>query len=183
MKRFKKYFALIFPIIFLYSCGFEPLYESKSYDFYFAEIKTKNDNTYFNIFKKFISKHQVNIDQRNEYYLDVNIEKNKKVLSRDSSGNPIVYMIIINSDISVSDKENIILSNNYEKKFKYSHDSSIFDLKLYEKEIEEKLIKQIIDELIISIISLEKKTSSISNTNKIKVGVNTKMEAGYAKGS
>ena len=155
MKKHTKYFVIIFSSIFLFSCGFTPLYKSESTNFYISKIKTNNDNTYFNIFKSFISQYEVKKDQANNYVLDVNLQKNKETLSKDSSGNPLVYMITISSNISISNDEKIITTKKFKNKFKYSHNSNIFDLNLYEKEIEKKLIKQIVDQLIIAIISLD----------------------------
>ena len=157
MKKHIKYFAIIFSSILLYSCGFTPLYKSETTNFYISEVATSNDNTYFNIFKNFISQYEVRKDQAYNYNLDVNIKKSKETLSKDASGNPLVYMITISSNITISNDEKIITTKKFENKFKYNHNSSIFELNLYEKEIEKKLIKQIVDELIITIIGLENK--------------------------
>lgn len=175
-------FILIFSIIFLYGCGYTPLYKSSAVNFYFSEVKSKNENTYFKIFETFISQYKIDRGQKNNYSLEIKIEKNKKILSKDSSGNPLVYLIILAADAEVTNYERKIISKKYKKKFKYSHDSNIFDLNLYEKDIEKKLLKQIADELIISIITLDN-TSLILNTNKIKVKVSSNPKVGYAKDS
>ena len=155
MKKHIKYFVIIFSSIFLFSCGFTPLYKSESTNFYISKIKTNNNDTYFNIFKNFISQYEIKKDQANNYNLDVNLQKSKETLSKDASGNPLVYMITISSNITISNEESVITTKKFKNKFKYSHNSNIFDLNLYEKEIEKKLIKQIVDQLIIAIISLD----------------------------
>jgi len=182
MKKNIKYFVIIFTSFFLFSCGFTPLYKSESTNFYISEIKTNNDNAYFNIFKNFISQYEIRKDQANSYDLDVNLKKIKETLSKDASGNPLVYMITINSDIIISTDETIIITKNFKKKFKYNHNSSIFDLNLYEKEIEKKLIKQIVDQLIITIIGLDE-NNSMTKANKMKIYINANPEVGYAKGT
>ena len=111
MKKHIKYFAIILLSIFLYSCGFTPLYKSESTNFYISEISTSTDNTYFNIFKNFISKYKDGKDQANNYNLVVNITKSKETLSKDSSGNPLVYMITINSNITISMTKKLLLQN------------------------------------------------------------------------
>ena len=168
--------------MFLYGCGYTPLYKSSAVNFYFSEVKSKNENIYFKIFEKFISQYKTDKGQKNNYSLEINIEKNRKILSKDSSGNPLVYVMILAADVEVANYERKIISKKYEKKFKYSHDSNIFDLNLYEKDIEKKLLKQIVDELIISVITLDN-TSLILNTNKIKVKVSSNPKVGYTKDS
>ena len=182
MKKHIKYFIIIFTSAFLFSCGFTPLYKSESTNFYISEIKTNNNNTYFNIFKSFMSQYEVRKDQAINYNLDVNLQKNKEILSKDASGNPLVYMITINSNISISNDEKVITTKKFKNKFKYNHNSSIFDLNLYEKEIEKKLIKQIVDQLIITIIGLDE-NNSMTKSNTIKIDVNSNSEVGYTKGS
>ena len=182
MKKFTKFSAIVSLLFFIYSCGYTPLYQSESSNFYFSEIKTNTNNLYFNTIKNFLSKYTIDKGQENKYSVEININKNKEILSKDASGNPKVYIIKINADIKVLDKDTKLISKKYSKKFKYSHDSSIFDLNLYEKEIEEKLIKQIADELIISIIGLGK-NASISNTTKIKLKIKSNPEVGYSKKS
>ena len=182
MKKHIKYFVIIFTSAFLVSCGFTPLYKSQSTNFYISKIKTNNDNAYFNIFKSFMSQYEVGKDNANNYNLDVNLQKNKETLSKDASGNPLVYMITINSNIIISNDEKIIITKKFKNKFKYNHNSSIFDLNLYEKEIEKKLIKQIVDQLIITIIGLDE-NNSMTKSNTIKIDVNSNSEVGYTKGS
>tara|TARA_B100001540_G_C15582171_1_gene540068 strand:- start:162 stop:710 length:549 start_codon:yes stop_codon:yes gene_type:complete len=182
MKKHIKYFVIIFTSIFLFSCGFTPLYKSESTNFYISEIKTNSDNAYFNIFKSFMSQYEVKKDNANNYNLDVNLQKSKETLSKDASGNPLVYMITISSNISISNYEKIISKKKFKKKFKYNHNSSIFDLNLYEKEIEKKLIKQIVDQLIITIIGLDE-NNSMTKANTIKIDVNANSVVGYTKGS
>ncbi len=182
MKKYIKNFVIIFTSFFLFSCGFTPLYKSESTNFYISEIKTNNDNAYFNIFKSLISQYEVKKDQANNYNLNVNLQKNKETLAKDANGNPLVYMITVSSDITISNDEEIITTKKFKNKFKYNHNSSIFDLNLYEKEIEKKLIKQIVDQLIITIIGLDE-NSSMTKANKIKINVNANSEVGYAKGS
>ena len=91
-------------------------------------------------------------------------------------------MITISSNINISNDEKIISTKKFKKKFKYNHNSSIFDLTLYEKEIEKKLIKQTVDQLIITIIALDE-NNSMTKTNTIKIDVNTNPEVGYTKKS
>ena len=71
-------FILIFSIIFLYGCGYTPLYKSSAVNFYFSEVKSKNENTYFKIFETFISQYKIDEGQKNNYSLEINIEKTKK---------------------------------------------------------------------------------------------------------
>jgi len=78
-------------------------------------------------------------------------------------------MITISSNITISNEESVITTKKFKNKFKYSHNSNIFDLNLYEKEIEKKLIKQIVDQLIIAIISLDEDNRWLKQIIQLKL--------------
>ena len=182
MKIFINNLLLFFLLVLLYGCGFTPIYKLQSTNFYLSQITSDNENNQYHIFKN-IMRPYMNDDKEISYEIKINLEKTKKTISKDSNGNPLIYMMRINAQTSIQSNYAIISSKNYEKKFKYNYKSNIFDLNLYENEIEKNLIKLISDEIIMSIINLNQRTSTSKNygINKIKIKGNS--EIGYGKSS
>ena len=179
MKNFTNHLLLIFSIFFLSSCGFTPMYKLQSTNFHIAEVNTSIENNEYYIFKEFIKPYMINKKNDVSYNLTISLEKSKNIISKDSSGNPLAYVMIVKAKVFINSNENLLISKSYKKKFKYSRNSSIFDLNLYEKKLEENLIKKIVDEIINSIISLNKNgsTSKKNKINNIKIKGNS--EVGY----
>ena len=183
MKNFTKIIILIFSLVLLNSCGFTPMYKFQSINFYISKLNTNKENTTYHIFKEFMIPYLNKENKENSYDLTVDLEKSKKIISKDSNGNPLVYLMKIDAKISIETNRKLIVSKNYEKKFKYSHKSSIFDLNLYENEIERSLIKKITNQVISDISNLNK-TNAISKNYKIKkIKINGNSKIGYGTSS
>ena len=180
MNNLKKILLFISSILFLNSCGFTPLYNFKSTNFYISEISTNNENSLFYTFKNFINPYMDKKNKEINHALIVDLEKLRIVTSKDSNGNPLVYSMIVKAKIFIKSNDKIMDSINYEKKFKYSHKSSIFDLNLYEKEIEKNLIKNIVDEMIVVLIN---SYNTVTTSKNYKININTTSEIGYGTSS
>ena len=167
MKNFTNY-LLIFLILLLNGCGFTPMFKMQSTSFYLSEITTNNNNSEYQIFKRLMKPHMNNENKEIGYDLIIDLNKEKNILSKDSNGNPLVYLMKMNAKVSIILNGTLVVSRNYEKKFRYSHKSNIFDLNLYENELEKNLIKNISDEIIISIINISKSASITNNNINIK---------------
>ena len=74
MKKFTKFSLIISLLFFIYSCGYTPLYQSESSNFYFSEIKTNTNNLYFNTIKNFLSKYTIDKGQENKYFIEDKVD-------------------------------------------------------------------------------------------------------------
>ena len=132
-------------IFFLFvSCGYTPLYLDKNTEkFLVNKISLLGEK---NIDAE-ISKANFLSDQNNN--IDVTIKSTKSIttISKDSKGNPLVYKMEINTDISIKDNE--IKNKNFNTSFTYNNNDNKFDLSNYEDSIERDLIKNIIRQISI----------------------------------
>ena len=159
------------------------MYKLQSINFYFSKITTNIENSQFQIFKNFMTPYINDKNKEIGYDLIVDLNKSKKTVSKDSNGNPLVYLMIVEANVAIISNDTIILSKNYENKFRYSHNSNIFDLNLYENDLEKNLIKKISEEIITSLINLNKSASTSNNYNIKNIIINSSSEIGYGTSS
>ncbi len=62
--------------------------------------------------------------------------------------------MIIQTDLEIFSKDNLIKKKVYKKSFNYNNQPNKFNLKQYEKNIEKNLIKQIAADIIINLLSI-----------------------------
>ena len=75
------------------------------------------------------------VDKKN-IKIEIDLSKNKKTISKDSKGNPLIYSLEISSNVKVLEDENLVLKKIIRKKFKYNNKSDIFELYRYEEKVE-----------------------------------------------
>ena len=159
------------------------MYKLQSINFYFSKITTNNENDQFQIFKNFITPYINDKNKEFSYDLIIDLNKSKNTASKDSNGNPLVYLMIMEANVTIISNDKIIVSRNYKNKFRYSHQSNIFDLNLYEKDLEKNLIKKISEEIITSLINLNKSASTSNNHNIKNIIIKGSSEIGYGTSS
>ena len=132
-------------IFFLFvSCGYTPLYLDKNNEkFLVNKISLLGEK---NIDSE-ISKANFLSDQNNNIDVTIKSAKSITTISKDSKGNPLIYKMEINSDISI--KDNMIKNKSFTTSFTYNNNDNKFDLSTYEDSIERDLIKNIIKQISI----------------------------------
>jgi|TARA_B100001059_G_scaffold234988_1_gene279180 outer membrane lipopolysaccharide assembly protein LptE/RlpB len=152
MKKIIFYFCFFL----LFGCsGFEPLFSSKNISYYIADIESvdKNDVT------KRISKRLGNIKKDNTkkgYSLKVSANMKKIISSKDNKGQVSAYRMIVSANFDVRNNDSNILIGNIklDKDFIYDNQKNKFELKKYEKIIQENLIDKILQEINIRLHTL-----------------------------
>ena len=132
-------------IFFLFvSCGYTPLYLDKNTEkFLVNKISLLGEK---NIDAE-ISRGNFSSDQNNNIEVTIKSTKSITTISKDSKGNPLVYKMEINADISIKDSE--IKNKNFNTSFTYNNNDNKFDLSNYEDSIERDLVKNIIKQISI----------------------------------
>ena len=154
---------LIIKIIFLIyislslSCSYEPLYSGKTYNFGIEEINfeekgEKDANTI--IKNKFKLIKEVNDKNFRKYTLLIKTSKIKKIVSKDSKGDPVKFELVLIADFEVIENEKILLNKKIERKNIYDNKSDKFKLEQTEKIIIENLARSISDMILSSIMIL-----------------------------
>ena len=154
---------LIIKIIFLIyislslSCSYEPLYSGKTYNFGIEEInfeeKGEKDANAI-IENKFKLIQDVNYNKFRKYSLIIKTSKIKKIVSKDSKGDPVKFELVLIADFEVIENEKILLNKKVERKNIYDNKSDKFKLEQTEKIIIENLASSIGDMILSSIIIL-----------------------------
>ena len=156
MNKFFKiliFFVLIFAVN---ACDYKPIFLKKSYDFKIKEITLSGDKKINSIIKnklKFFGKNNENY--KKTYFINVNTDKRKKIISKDSKGDPSKFEISILTSYEVKDLDKTLISRKINKKNNYNNESDKFKLEQSEKIIVENLSEKIVDEIISSIINLD----------------------------
>ena len=131
----------------LTNCGYKALYSNKNFNLNIIKIEKIKKNKLNLTIEKRLNNFSNN-QALKKISLEINAEKQIKVVSKNSQGNPSRYRMIIKLNINIIDSQNKKINKNITQHFNYNTNSNRFALSQYEKEIEEILINKIIDELI-----------------------------------
>ena len=147
MNKIKKYTVLFF-LLLLSNCAYEPILINKNYDFSIVVEKIDGDkkinsmivNNFYNLKGK-----------EKKYNLNLSSTKIKNVISKDSKGDPAIFELIINVNYKVKKNGETLLVNEINLKDIYNNVSDKFELENNEKNIINNLSQNISDKIIISI--------------------------------
>ena len=147
-------FLLLNSFLFFNNCGYESIYSKGTGNFFIKniEIKTNNEINY-----KIKNRLRIfsNSNSKNKYDLEINALKSIKIVSKDSKGDPKIYQMNIKVEIKLIENYQNIKEINFEEYFNYNNNSNKFELKQYEKNIEDNLIEKNIENLTFYISSIK----------------------------
>ena len=153
MKIYNQIFIII--LIFINSCGYNPIYLEKKDHFSITSIKLQDKNRISFKIKNNLKKY-INLENKQKSYA-VSIKSNKQIrtTSKDKKGNAKTLEYKISVQMVFSD-----LDNKYEKTFEetfgYQNRSNKFNLKRYENDIQNNLIEKIVFDINQFLYQLEK---------------------------
>ena len=143
----KKIALTLIAFLMLTSCGYRALYSNKNLNLNIIKIeKIKKNKLNLKIEKRL--NNFSNEQALNKISIEMNAEKQVKIVAKDIRGNPSRYQMIIELNINIIHDQNKKINKKIAQQFSYNTNSNRFTLSQYEKEIEEILINKIIDELI-----------------------------------
>ncbi len=157
MSRLLIKFIFVICTSILLSCSYTPIFSEKNYNFgieviSFAKKGEKNVNRI--IKNRFDLIQQVNDKKLRKYSIFVETSKTRKVVSKDSKGDPVKFELIISANYRISENEEEILARSVERKNIYDNNSDKFKLEQNEKIIIENLSKNISEIILTSIVTL-----------------------------
>lgn len=142
----KNNFIILFLLLILNGCGFEPIYSIKNesdYNIIVVEIKgDKELNNFINRELERIS----NITSPNEYKIKVNSKFDKIIISKDSKGSPLEFELLANIDFEI-DSDNFKKSISFKEKQNMQKISDLFQQRNYELTIKENFAVSIVRNL------------------------------------
>ncbi len=146
----KKIFLLI-SIIFIYSCGYSPLYLTGKNDLLLNLKKIEGDFELNNYIKNDF-KIASDINSPNVFDINAETKFEKIVLTKDATGNATDYRL----DFTV---KFIILSENkevsYKESFKIKKNDQKFEQSNYEREIKKNFSEIVKDKLVLYLLNLD----------------------------
>ncbi len=146
---------ILFLLFGITSCSYKPIFLEKNYDFQVREISLTGDKDINRTIQnklKFIKNDQNN---KKNYNINIKSTKKRKIVSKDSKGDPVKFEINILVEYKIISDNNTLLNNKIEKKNIYNNDSDPFKLEQTENIILQNLSESIGDAIISSIINLD----------------------------
>jgi len=149
-------FVLVFMILGLTSCSYNPIFSEKNYNFEINEIVLTGEKNINKILREKFNriKNNQNLEKK-EYKLLINSKKERNIVSKNSKGDPLKFELIITVQYEIIFNENLILKKTIEKNNIYNNDSDLFKLEQSEKIIIDNISGNISDKIISSIINLD----------------------------
>tara|TARA_Y100000816_G_scaffold284375_1_gene262456 strand:- start:1851 stop:2312 length:462 start_codon:yes stop_codon:yes gene_type:complete len=151
----KKFNYLFFLFLFAVNCGYQPIYTNqKSLNFKLKEVILIGDKK---INQKILNFTNLKKNSSDNNALEISIETSqiRNISSKDNSGNPLTYQMSLSSTLIVKINNNLIDQTTFTSSFSYSNKENKFDLREYEKNILEDLIRSN-SEKITTYLSLRK---------------------------
>ena len=144
-----KKITLLLVIFLIWGCGYQPIYLKKNNSE--QKIKTITLNGDQKINKIILNSLGIKEDRNlpTEYSLTLKSLKKIDIISKDKSGNPLVYKTSIIVNFLLTEKERIIKQKEFVSIFTYNADDNKFNLFQYQKNIELNLINEISEKIFI----------------------------------
>ena len=134
----KKYF-LVITILFLTSCGYQPLLINKSSTFKFKNALIAGDEKISKIILKNLSSFKSNVST-NE--IEVSSSLSKNISANNKKGDPEIFNIKISVTLIIK-LSNEVYKKSFSETISYNNLSSNFELKQYENRITINIIDKI----------------------------------------
>lgn len=143
MKKFLILFILIS------ACGYQPIYNANLIKIEFNKINLTGDTK---INRKLISLLGIK-EVNNEIGKQISIYSSGLIeeTSKDAKGQPATYRTNITITVEIKEQNKVIKSKSFNEDFSYNNIENKFDLSVYQKDVEDNLIKKITDDIIIFI--------------------------------
>tara|TARA_B100001939_G_C16758254_1_gene537141 strand:+ start:237 stop:695 length:459 start_codon:yes stop_codon:yes gene_type:complete len=151
----KNKFAILYIVFFfLSSCGFNPIFSSKNMVVSIGKIEAENTQLNSEISKAL---KQISLQNQLEKKIDIRISSEKNILikSKDKSGDPKIFELVINLEIEILNPSYNNFKKEFIKRISYKNDDDKFKLSEYQKELESSFVKELVMDIINFLSSLE----------------------------
>ena len=143
----KKFSAYIFMFLFIFSCGYQPMYSNqKQTKIKVREILLIGENKINQKILTF-SNLEKNSSEDNAFIVTLETKKTNTITSKDNSGNPLTYQMKLTSILTITDNGKLLEAKNFISSFSYSNKENKFDLREYQESLEKDLIRSISEKI------------------------------------
>ena len=150
----KKLFLILILTLFVSQCGYEKIYSGKNLNLTIKNIK-KDNNVINNELSKVLLGVLSNKTSENTYDLEIQSKKSINIKSKNSKGDPSVYVLKLETKIIAKDKANNEYMNIFYEEMNYNNNDDKFELSQYVKEIEKVLIRETVEDIIAYLANIE----------------------------
>ena len=149
----KKLTLLLSLTIFLYGCGYSPIYNSSTNSKFDLEvINLEGDNFINRSIKSNLNRYSKKDSDKN-FKIKINTIFEKKDLSKDATGKISNYQVIIISTFNISSsssEKTIIIKEN----FNLQNSQNTFERQKYEKSIRKSFAESAVNKLVLELIKM-----------------------------
>ena len=140
---------LLILFILISACGYQPIYNANLIKIEFNKINLTGDTKINRKLISLLGMKEVNneIGKQISIYSSTSIEET----SKDAKGLPATYRTNITVTVEIKEQNKLIKSQSFNENFSYNNIENKFDLSVYQKDVEDNLIKKIKDDIIIFI--------------------------------
>ena len=131
------------------ACGFQPLYNNNLLNVEFNEIKLSGDVKINREIVSFLGLKETKNDMNNN--ISINSSVSIIETSKDAQGQPATYRTNIVVTIVIENQNKQINTKTFNESFSYNNIENKYDLSVYQKDVQNNLVKKIIDDLIVYI--------------------------------
>ena len=149
MKKYLFIILLLFP-----QCDYKPIYSQNNQNFGIKIIEF-NQNRSNNILATRLKNYSYKKNNLFFYELKLLTSENKLILSKDTSGDPLLLGLKINLKIEIFEKEKLISTKEYSEQFNYQNLDKKFELNSYENEIRSNIYNKMISKILIDLANLK----------------------------
>ena len=150
----KKLFLILILTLFISQCGYEKIYSDQNLNLTIKNIKKEN-NAINNELSNALLGILTNKTSENTFDLEIQSKKFTEVKSKDSKGDPSVYVLKLKTEIKVKNEANEENINIFYKEMNYNNNDDKFELSQYVKEIEKILIRETVEDIIAYLANIE----------------------------
>jgi hypothetical protein len=148
MKKIILYFYLCFII----GCsGYQPLLSTNNLKFYVNDVENIGNNKITKNLIKKIKHLRLKNEKKREFNLKINSKKKLIIASKDTKGDPLIYKMIITTNLDVYENDEKIGKIYLQEDFSFKNNSDNFNLSQYKMNIEENLINKTSEELVLKL--------------------------------
>lgn len=150
-----KVVKVVFLLLLLSGCAYEPILLKNNYDFNFIDINSSGNQEINRIVK---NKLLLNTKKKSSTKIKISFQskKDKTIISSNKKGDPIIYKITIKLKYNIEENEKIILRNEITKQTTYNNIDDKFELLKKEENMTKNLSEKVAEDILISITTLLK---------------------------
>ena len=152
MKKILILLQLLLAITLTNCGGYKSIYSSKTHDFNIISIELDKNNEISSKIKNSL-KRLSNVDSEKKIIVKISSNKTIAITSKDAKGDPKTYNMTINLNLEI-DQSGIKRNNSFVETFGYNTKQNKFDLKKYERNIQNNLIEKILENAILYISTI-----------------------------